>query len=107
MKLRSFKQYAEDRDEQDVGPEPMQTGLPGETQSDPDKPNKSADLIRALEDIIEMAKKALEMRSKGLGDLDGNGKPTDEDDNAGDKNLGSTMARPKADTGEGMFGAED
>ena len=101
--MRTFKQYTEDRDTQDVGPELMQRG---EVQTDPEKPDRATDLIRSLEEIIEVAKKAIEGRDKGLGDVGPNGKPTDKDE-APDKNLGSTMARPKADTGEGMFGADN
>ena len=101
MKLRSFKQYREDRDAQDVGPEPMG---PGMEQSDPDKPDKSNDLISALEDIVSIANRALSLRNKGLGDLSGNGKPNEEESD--DASLNKTIARPKSDNAEGMFGGE-
>ena len=104
MKSHKFTDYVEDRDAQDVGPEPMSDG---EMTHDPDKPDKTTDLIRALEDVIATAKKALDARAKGLGDLSGNGKPTDDDDRSGDGQLGKTIVRPGADTAGGTFGQDD
>lgn len=100
-KLIGFDQYIEQRDMQDVGPEPMG---PGEMQNDPDKPSRAEDLISALKEIIHVAKKAIDAREKGLGDRNGQNKPTEEEGD-GD-GLGRTVSVPSSDSAEGMFGAD-
>ncbi len=86
-----FTEYTRDRDSSDVGPEPMDTG---EMQRDPDKPDKVDDLMSALKEIIQVAKRAIQIRQSGLGDLSGSGKPTDEKPD----NLDNVVTRPSPDS---------
>ncbi len=86
-----FIEYVNDRDSSDVGPEPMGSG---EMQRDPDRPNKAGDLMIAMKEIIQVAKRAMQHHQSGLGDLSGNGKPTDEKPD----NLDNVVTRPGADS---------
>ena len=73
----------------------------GTEQRDPDKPDNVDELMFALKDIIDTAKRALERREKGLGDSKGNKQEDDARDNRLD-----TIDRPKSDSPEGMFGQD-
>jgi hypothetical protein len=103
--ILGFDTFVEEMDQQrnsqDVGPDPMQ---PGTFQVDPDKEDPNADLAAALEEIIELAKKALEMREKGLGDENPNQKPGNEEQEGAP--MSNLSQRPKADSPEGMFGGD-
>ncbi len=86
-----FTEYVNDRDSSDIGPEPMDTG---EKLRDPDKPDKDGDLMLAMKEIIQLAKRAINTHQDALGDLSGNGKPTDEKPD----NLDNVVTRPGADS---------
>ena len=95
-------EFYEDRQAQDIGTESM--SQPGTFQIDGEKPDPDADLASALEEIIELAKKALEMREKGLGDENPNQpKGSDNQDGAPMSNL---VQRSKADGPEALFGGD-
>ena len=104
-KLAGFEQFMELRDQQSQQGMDPNSQQPGSFQVDPDKPDEGHDndLEAALQEIIELAKKALEMREKGLGDQGNQKKGSDETDQASFKNL---AARPKADSPEGQFGVD-
>ena len=98
--IPTFEKFFEDRDQQDVGPETQQ---PGTMQVDTDKPDRDSDLERTLEEIIELAKKSLEMREKGLGDLHSQKKGNKESDTT---TFGNLVARQSSDSPESKFGQD-
>ena len=97
----TFENYFEIRESQDITSNATQ---PGTFQSDPDKDDRSSDLLSALKEIVALAQKAIDIREKGLGDADANqNKGNEEPDGASLNNLTS---KPKADGPEAMFGNE-
>lgn len=100
MKYKGFDRYLIERDVQDI----EQTAqLDGETQVDPDKTDRTSDLINSLKEIIQLAQKAISDRERGLGDEQlGRNPPEDEEDEGKNKLIG----KPNADTAMGMFGEE-
>ena len=98
--MKRWDQFLTEREMNDIGAEPMG---PGEFPRDPDKPDHTQDLMAALKEIIQVAKKALDMREKGLGDKSGNGDPNDEND---DDSMNNLVSRPDPDSAEKMFGSD-
>ncbi len=85
----------------------MSGGLPpemGEDQLDPDKPDQADDLISALKNIIDVAKKALNKKSDGLADMSA-AKDNDEDKERND--MSDLVSRPSADGPAAQFGMEN
>lgn len=100
-KMLNFETYKEFRDTQDVGPEPV---VDGETQVDPEKEDRTSELVAALKDIISVAKSAMQAREKGLGDKPTHGKPNEEEPD--DQSMKNTVSRPNSDSAAGLFGQD-
>lgn len=73
----------------------------GDEQRDPDKPDQSQELISAMKEIIDLAKRAIERRTKGLADKSGN-----QEDDHPTKDQNDIVTRPKADNPASLFGEE-
>lgn len=95
--MKNFQQYVNEQDLKTLVP---MGPAPGEQQEDPDKPKETevGDLLAALDEIIEIAKRAMN-NSGGLAE-----KSAKKPSNPQDKEPEDRIVAPSADSPEDLFG---